>query len=173
MKFLYSFTVTFLFTFLSYSQNYQNPLIILDAKEIGYMKDVAKQLEPINPNEISTVTVYKDSVIAKKYGSAFGVIIITTKKYILDTFYKNNIENSPLKTDIPSPEYLLKIEILNKNPESKNQPYDEFQKYIYTNTINDKIKKISSITFIKPIDSEKINSEWKYGALEIKNEEEY
>lgn len=41
------------------------------------------------------------------------------------------------------------------------------QKYVDTNTVNEKIQKISSIVFIKPSDSEKIKSDWKFGALEI------
>ena len=75
--------------FFAYPQ--QNPIIILDAKKIGFMQDLKKEMEDINPNDISTVTVLKDSIVSKKYESNFGVIIITTKKYILDTFYKNNI----------------------------------------------------------------------------------
>lgn len=131
------------------------------------LKDIKEQMEAINPNDISTLTVYKDSLVCKKYGSNSGVIVITNKKFILDIFYKNNIENSPLKEKIKSPEDLLTIGVLNNNPESKNQPYDELYKYIDTYTINEKIEKVAKITFINPEDSIKINPEWINGAIEI------
>lgn len=131
------------------------------------LKDIKEQMEAINPNDISTLTVYKDSLVCKKYGSNSGVIVITNKKFILDTFYKNNIKNSPLKEKIKSPEDLLTIGVLNNNPESKNQPYDELYKYIDTYTINEKIEKVAKITFINPEDSIKINPEWINGAIEI------
>mgnify|MGYP000904603537 CR=1 FL=1 len=163
-KLLLLFSVFFLSNL--YAQE-QNPLIILDAKKIGFMKDIKEQMEAINPNDISTLTVYKDSLVCKKYGSNSGVIVITNKKFILDTFYKNNIKNSPLKEKIKSPEDLLTIGVLNNNPESKNQPYDELYKYIDTYTINEKIEKVAKITFINPEDSIKINPEWINGAIEI------
>lgn len=158
----------FVFTFLltnAYAQN--NPLIILDAKKVGFIKDINEQIQAINPDDVSTLTVYKDSLVCHKYGSNSGVIVITTKKFILDTFYKNNIENSPLKEKIKTPEDLLKVVVITNLSESKNQPYDELYKYIDTYTINEKIKKVSKITFINPEDSIKINSEWINGAIEI------
>ena len=111
--------------------------------------------------------VYKGDA-SKKYGSENGVIIITTKKYILDTFYKNNIENSSLKKEIPTTEILAKIGVFGSKADSKNLPYDELIKYVDTNTVNDTVLKIASITFIKPLDAQKINPDWKFGALEIK-----
>ena len=150
----------------------QSPLIVLDANKLGFMQDIKEQMEAINPNDISTLTVYKDSLVCKKYGSNSGVIIITTKKFILDTFYKNNIENSPLKTNIASPEDLLKIGVVNDNPKSKNQPYDELYQYIDTYTINEKIKKIAQIVYLKPEDAIKINPEWINGAIEISSIDE-
>lgn len=156
-----------IFTCFTYAQNKPNPLVILDSKKIGYMDQAKKILEPIDPNEISTVSVYKDVVTAKKYGSDSGVIVITTKKFILDTFFKNNIENSPLKKEIPDTEYLSKIAIIGSKVESKNLPYDELLKYIDTNSVNDIVLKIAAITFIEPADSQKINPDWKFGALEI------
>ena len=150
----------------------QSPLIVLDANKLGFMQDIKEQMEAINPNDISTLTVYKDSLVCKKYGSNSGVIIITTKKFILDTFYKNNIENSPLKANITSPEDLLKIGVVNDNPKSKNQPYDELYQYIDTYTINEKIKKIAQIVYIKPEDAIKINPEWINGAIEISSIDE-
>jgi hypothetical protein len=169
MKNFFLFTALLL-SIVAFSQKKQNPLIVLDAKKIGFMLDISKEMEAINPDDISTLTVYKDSLISKRYDSNSGVIVITTKKFILNTFYKNNIENSPLKTIIASPEDLLKIGVLTDHPESKNQPYDELQKYIDTYTLSDKIKKVASIIFIKPSDSEKINPEWKFGALDINAE---
>ncbi len=151
--------------FFAYPQ--QNPIIILDAKKIGFMQDLKKEMEDINPNDISTVTVLKDSIVSKKYESNFGVIIITTKKYILDTFYKNNIENSSFKENIKSSEDLLKIGIVGADLKSKNQPYDELSKYIDTNTITVKIEKIAQIAFLNPEDSVKLNPEWTNGAIEI------
>lgn len=145
----------------------QNPLIVLDAKKIGFMKDIKEQMEAINPDDISTLTVYKDSLVCKKYGSNSGAIIITTKKYILATFFKNNIENSPLKEKIKSSEDLLKIGVITNHPDSKNQPYDELYKYIDTNTISEKIKKIAKITFVNPEESIKLNPNWVDGAIEI------
>lgn len=150
----------------------QSPLIVLDANKLGFMQDIKEQMEAINPNDISTLTVYKDSLVCKKYGSNSGVIIITTKKFILDTFYKNNIENSPLKANIASPEDLLKIGVVNDNPKSKNQPYDELYQYIDTYTINEKIKKIAQIVYLKPEDAIKINPEWINGAIEISSIDE-
>jgi hypothetical protein len=150
-----------------YGQTQNSPLIVLDAKKIGLMQDIKDQMESINPDDISTLTVYKDSLICKKYESNSGVIVITTKKFILDTFYKNNIENSPLKEKIKSPEDLLKIGIISADSKSKNQPYDELSKYIDTNTINAKIEKIATITYINSEDSIKLNPEWINGAIEI------
>lgn len=148
----------------------QNPLIILDAKKIGFMQDIKEQMEAIKPDDISILTVYKDSLVSKKYQSNSGVIVITTKKFILDTFYKNNIENSPLKEKIKSPNDLLKIGIINSDSKSKNQPYDELYKYIDTYTINEKIKRITKITYLTPEDSAKLNPEWTNGAIEIDSE---
>lgn len=175
MKKVY-FLIAVLFTCLVSGQNKENPLIILDSKKIGFMNEVQSILEPINPNDISTMSVYKGDA-SQKYGSQSGVIIITTKKYILDTFYKNNIENSPLKKEIPTTEDLLKIGVIanvktgtmttTTKSDGKNQPYDQLSKYIDNNTINEKIQKIESIVFIKPSNSEKIKSDWKFGALEI------
>lgn len=150
-----------------YAQMQQSPLIIIDSKKIGFMKDLKKEMEDLNPNDISTVTVIKDSVVSKKYESNFGVIIITTKKYILDTFYKNNIENSPLNEKIKTPEDLLKIGIISADLKSKNQPYDELSKYIDTYTINTKIEKIAKIEYLNSEDSIKLNPEWMNGAIEI------
>jgi hypothetical protein len=162
--------ISFLFFLLiasMYGQSQQSPLIVLDAKKIGFMKNIKEKMEAINPNDISTLTVYKDSLICKKYDSNSGVIIITTKKFILGEFYKNNIENSPLKEKIKSSDDLLKIGIINSDSKSKNQPYDELCKYINTYTINDKIKKIAKITYLNPEDSIKLNPEWINGAIEI------
>lgn len=143
-----------------------NPLIILDAKKIGMMQDNKEVIEELNAKDISTITVYKDS-ISKIYGSENGVLVITTKKYILDTFYKNFIEHSPLIENISSSEILATIGIISANPTSKNQPYDEFYKYIDTNTINEKIQEIDKIVFLKPEDAIKINPDWVNGAIEI------
>lgn len=149
----------------AYAQN--NPLIVLDAKKIGFIKDINEQIQAINPDDVSIVTVYKDSLICQKYGSNSGVIIITTKKFILDTFYKNNIENSSLKEKIKSSDDLLKIGVVTDNPESKNQPYDELVKYIDTYSISEKPKKVAQIIYINPEDSIKINPKWVDGAIEI------
>ncbi|MCV9926413.1 TonB-dependent receptor plug domain-containing protein [Flavobacterium sp. LS1R49] len=165
MKKVYLFLSLILVCF-TYGQNKPQPLVILDAKKIGFMDEVKNTLESINPNDISTMTVYKDAN-SMKYGSDSGVIIITTKKFILDTFYKNNIENTPLKLVIPSAEYLSKIGIISDKPKNKNQAYDELLRYIDTNTVNNKIEKIGSIVFIKPVDSQKLNPDWKFGAIEI------
>ncbi|MNS03430.1 hypothetical protein D3C72_347670 [compost metagenome] len=165
-------SLALLLSCLAHSQNPNNLLTILDSKKIGLILDVREQLESIKPDDISSLTVYKDPITIKKYGAEFGVIIVTTKKFILDTFYKNNIENSPLKSKIPTAEDLLKIGVVTDHPESKNQPYDELSKYIDTYTLNDKIKKIGSIYFIKPMDSKKINPNWEFGAIEIISEKE-
>lgn len=155
-----------LFVGLSYAQDKSQPLVILDSKKIGFMNEAQPILEPINPNDISTISVYKGET-SQKYGSESGVVIITTKKYILDTFYKNNIENSSLKKEIPTTEMLAKIGVISSKADGKNLPYDELIKYIDTNTVNDTILKIASIAFIKPADAQKTNPEWKFGALKI------
>ena len=161
------FLFAILFTCLVSGQNKENPLVILDSKNIGFMNEAQSILKPINPDDISTMSVYKGDE-SKKYGSESGVIIITTKKFVLDNFYKNNIENSPLKKEIPTPEILTKIGILGSKADSKNLPYDELKKYINTNTVNnDTVLQIAKIAFIKPSDAQKINPKWKFGALEI------
>jgi len=162
--------ISVLFVSSLFAQSKMNPLIVVDAQKIGFMQDHKDLMDNMNPNDISTLTVYKDSLVCKKYGSNSGVIVITNKKFILDTFYNNNIENSPLKEKIKSPEDLLKIGVINDNPNSKNQPYDEFYKYIDTYTINEKIKKVAKITYLNPEDSVKINSEWINGAIGIDSE---
>ena len=159
--------LSILFMSTVYGQTQQSPLIVLDANKLGFMQDIKEQMDAINPNDISTLTVYKDSLICEKYESNSGVIIITTKKFILDTFYKNNIENSPLKANIASPEDLLKIGVITDHPESKNQPYDELYKYIDTYTISEKVKKVAKITYLNPENSIKLNPEWINGAIEI------
>lgn len=159
--------VFFLFLSSIYGQTNTSPMVILDAQKMGYMDDLKKEMEELNPNTISTITVYKDSIVTSKYGSKKGVIIITTKRFILETFYKNFIANSPIIEDIPTIESLANIGIFGGNPKSKNQPYDELYKYIDTNTINDTIAKIAEIHFIKPEDAININPEWTNGALEI------
>jgi len=153
-----------------YAQSKPNPLIVIDAKKIGFMQDINEQMQALNPDYISTLTVYKDSLVCKKYDSNSGVIIITTKKFILDTFYKNNIENSPLKEKIKSSDDLLKIGVVSHNPESKNQPYDELHQYIDTYSISEKIKKVAKITYLNPEDAVKISQEWVNGAIEISAE---
>ena len=171
-KIIFSF---FLFcTCLAYTQKNANPLVILDAKNIGYMSgDAGKILEPLNPDTISTLIVYKDSISKNKYNSNSGVIVITTKAFILDSFYKNFISNSNLKSNIKTPDDLLKIGVVTGNPDSKNQPYDELIKYIDTDARGEKVKKIAGIFFIKPSDAKKINSKWEFGAIEITSEKEF
>jgi hypothetical protein len=142
-------------------------MVILDSKKIGFMKELNSQIRALNSNEISTISVIKDSIASKKYGSDSGVIIITTKKYILDTFFKDFIMNSPLIEKIPTSDKLSEIGVVNDNPKSKNQPFDELSKYIFTNSNNEKVKKVSKIIFINPEDSIKINTDWKNGAIEI------
>ena len=164
-KLLLLFSVLFVSSL--FAQSKMNPLIVVDAQKIGFMQDHKDLIENMNPNDISTLTVYKDSLVCKKYGSNSGVIVITNKKFILDTFYKNNIENSPLKEKIKSSEDLLKIGVVANHPESKNQPYDELYQYIDTYTINEKIKKVAKITYLNSEDSIKINPEWVNGAIEI------
>ncbi|WP_304198817.1 hypothetical protein [Flavobacterium alvei] len=164
-KLLFLFSILFVSSL--FAQSKMNPLIVVDAQKIGFMEDHKDLMEKMNPNDISSLTVYKDSLVCKKYGSNSGVIVITNKKFILNTFYKNNIENSPLKEKIKTPEDLLKIGLIGGNPKSKNQPYDELYKYIDTYNINEKIKKVAKITYLNPEDSIKINSEWINGAIEI------
>ncbi len=164
-KLLLLFAVLFVSSL--FAQSKMNPLIVVDAQKIGFMQDHKDLMENMNPNDISTLTVYKDSLVCKKYGSNSGVIVITNKKFILDTFYKNNIENSPLKEKIKSSDDLLKIGVVTDHSESKNQPYDEFYKYIDTYTINEKTKKVAQIVYIKPEDAIRINPEWINGAIEI------
>ncbi|MEO5775331.1 MAG: hypothetical protein ABIQ27_00405 [Flavobacterium sp.] len=164
------FLFSFFYVSLMFSQAKDNALIVLDSKKLGLMKDLTKEMEAINPDDISTLTVFKDTLITKQYGTEYGVIVITTKKYILETFYKDNIQNSPLKEKINSPEDFAKIGVITDKPDSKNQPYDELSKYIYTNTANEKIKKIASIFFINPEDAVKINPKWTLGAIEISAE---
>jgi hypothetical protein len=155
-----------------FSQSKDNPLVILDTKKLGFMRDIPNEMEAIKSDDISTITVFKDSVISKKYGSDYGVIVITSKKYILETFYKDFIQNSPLKENIKSTEVLADIGIIGVDLKEKNQPYNELYKYIYTNTASQKILKIAEIIFINPEDAIKISPKWINGALEISAEVE-
>lgn len=162
--------ISILFYSISFSQEKANPMIVLDAKKIGFMKEVEKEMKALNPDDISTVTVFKDSLISKKYGSEYGVIIITTKKHISNTFYKDFIANSTLNEKIKSVEDLEQIGLIGVDSGDKNQPYTELSKYIFTNTINEKILKITEMVFLKPEDAIKLNPKWIKGALEIISE---
>lgn len=164
-KILFLFAV--LFTVVLKGQTKENPLVILDAKKLGFMQDVQKEIEAINPDDIATVTIYKDSSVSKIYQSEQGVMVITTKKFILTSFYQKYISDSPLKEQIKSSEDLLKIGVVTDNPKSKNQPYDELSKYIDTYTITQKILAAKNISFINPKDSMQINPDWKFGAIQI------
>lgn len=157
-------------SFNSFSQHNANPIVVIDAKIIGKMNENQEIIEAVKSEDVSTVTVFKDSIISKKYGSDYGVIIITTKKYILNTFFENFIKNSPLEQYIKTPEELANIGIIGLKEGSKNQPYDELLKYISTNTVNEKIEKVIRIDFIKPEDAKKLNNSWNFGALEIHSE---
>lgn len=164
------FLFSFFYVSLLFSQTNESTMIVLDSKKLGLMKDLSKEMEAINPDDISTLTVFKDSLIAKNYGAEYGVIVITRKKYILETFYKDIIQNSLLNEKIKSADDLALIGVVTDKPDSKNQPYDELSKYIYTNTANEKIKKVARIVFINPENAVKINPKWTFGAIEISAE---
>ena len=94
-KLLLLFSVLFVSSL--FAQSKMNPLIVVDAQKIGFMQDHKDLIENMNPNDISTLTVYKDSLVCKKYGSNSGVIVITNKKLVLflkkltkDIFIKMN-----------------------------------------------------------------------------------
>jgi rRNA processing protein Gar1 len=162
------FLFTILFTCLVYGQTKDNPLVILDSKSIGYIDQAENTLKHINQNDM-LIFIYKGNAeeVEQKFGSKSGVIIYATKKYILNTFYQNNIENSPLKKDIPTKDHLSKIGIIGSIAGNINQPYDELVNYISITPNNETVKKIVSITFIKPTDAQIINPDWKFGAIEI------
>lgn len=162
------FLFTILFTYLVSGQTKNNPLVILDSKSIGYMDQAENTLKNINQSDLLTF-IYKGNAeeVEQKFGSKSGVLIFATKKYILNTFYQNNIENSPLKRDIPTTDCLSKIGIIGSIAGNINQPYDELVNYISITPNNEAEKKIASITFIKPIDAQIINPDWKFGAIEI------
>ncbi|WP_337966918.1 hypothetical protein [uncultured Flavobacterium sp.] len=162
------FLLVVLFTCLVSGQKKGNPLVILDSKSIGYMDQAENKLKHINQNDM-LLFIYKGSAdeILKKFGSNSGVVIVATKKFILETFYKNNIENSPLKKEIPTIESLSKIGIIGSKAESKNLPYDELVRYIKTTPHNEDVLKIASIAFIKASDAQQMNPDWKFGAIEI------
>lgn len=162
------FLFAILFTCLVSGQNTGNPLVILDSKSIGYMNQVENKLKRIDQNDMQAF-VYKGSAneILDKFGSNSGVLIFATNKFIVETFYKNNIENSSLKKEIPTIEALSKIGIIGSKAESKHLPYAELVRYIKTTPSNDDMLKIASITFIKPSDAQKMNPDWKFGAIEI------
>ena len=167
MKKVY-FLFCILYACFIYGQNASNPLVIFNGKNIGY-KNPEDVLKTIKKQDLATLGIFKGDTedALKKYGSNSGVVVITTKKFILDTFYKNNIENSPLKKEIPTTDILSKIGIVVSKAENKNQPYEELSKYINIDLSEDSVLKIASITFIKPVDAVKMNSEWKFGAIEI------
>lgn len=163
MKKVY-FVFCILFAYVVHGQNKPNPLVILNAENIGY-KNVEEVLKPIKREDIGVLSIAKEDAL-ERYGSNSGVIVIATKKFILDTFYKNNIENSPLKKEIPTVASLSKIGIIGRN-ESKNQPYDELAKYININLAENLVQKIASISFIEPSVAVKMNPDWEFGAIEI------
>jgi|GEM_PF-1647211 len=162
------FLFTILFTCLVSGQTKDNPLVILDSKSIGYMNQAESTLKNIAQSDL-LIFIYKGSAeeVEQKFGSKSGVIIFATKKYILNTFYQNNIENSPLKKDIPTTDYLSKVGIIGSIAGNINQPYDELVNYISITPNNETAKKIASITLIKPTDAQIINPDWKFGAIEI------
>lgn len=145
-----------------------NPLVILDGKKLGYMNDVKKEMQDIVPNDVASMTVLKDIEAAKSYGSDSGVIIIVRKKYLLDSFYAENIQNSALKERIKSAEDLTKIGIVNAD-KGKNV-YDELSKYVFTNTVNKKILKVTGILFFDAKEAVRLNPAWTSGAIEISSE---
>ncbi|WP_293871983.1 hypothetical protein [Flavobacterium sp.] len=164
------FLFSFLFLGNLHAQQKHNTVVVLDAQKIGFYNEVENQIKALKSEGISTVTVLKDTTITKGYGSDHGVIIITTKKYILNTFFRDFIEKSTLKEKIKTPDDLKIIGVVTDKPNSKNKPYDELSKYIFTNTITEKIKKVVSIIYIKPKDAVKINPDWINGAIEISSE---
>lgn len=159
--------LTVLFTCFISGQTKDNPLIILDSKNIGYMNQAEKTLQRINPDDV-ILSIYKASSdeIFQKFGSKSGVLIYTTKKYILHTFFKNNIENSPIKKDIPTIDRLSKIGVVGSVADNKDLPYAELIRYINATSINEELK-IASISFIEPSVAVKMNPNWKFGAIEI------
>src|SRR5690606_2420312 len=101
-----------------------------DSKSIGYIDQAENILKHFNQNDL-LIFIYKGNAeeVEQKFGSKSGVIIYATKKYILNTFYQNNIENSPLKKDIPTTDHLSKIGIIGSVAGNINQPYDELVNY--------------------------------------------
>lgn len=162
------FLFSILFTCLVSGQTKDNPLIILDSKSIGYLDQAQNILKHIDQNDM-LIFIYKGTAeeIEQKFGSKSGVLIYVTKKYILDTFYKNNIENSSLKTIIPTIESLSKIGIIGSKAAFKDLPYAELVRYIKTTPSTDEVLKISSIAFVEPNIAVQMNSDWKFGAIEI------
>lgn len=162
------FLFAILFTSLVSGQAKENPLVILDSKSIGYMDQAENTLKHINQNDM-LLFFYKGNAeeIEQKFGSKSGVLIYVTKKYILDTFYKNNIEHSSLKTIIPTIESLSKIGIIGSKAEFKDLPYAELVRYIKTTPNTDDVLKISSIAFVEPSVAVQMNPDWKFGAIEI------
>ena len=164
MKKVY-FVFCILFAYVIHGQNKPKTLVILNNENIGY-KDGQGVLNPIKQEDIATLSVLKEDAF-EKYGSKSGVVFITTKKFVIDTFYKNNIENSELKKKIPTKESLAKIGIIGRKAESKNQPYEELTKYINISLEENDVQKIASISFVEPSVAVKINPDWKFGAIEI------
>ena len=58
MKKVY-FLIAVLFVCFTYAQDNPQPLIILDAQNIGFMNKAQSILDPINPDDISTISVIK------------------------------------------------------------------------------------------------------------------
>ncbi|MFD1602652.1 hypothetical protein ACFSJW_20385 [Flavobacterium artemisiae] len=164
MKKIY-FLLCLLFTCFINSQENANPLVIFNAENIGY-KSLEEILKPIKQEDIAILSVLKENGL-EKYGSNSGVVVITTKKFIVDKFYKNIIANSELKKKIPTAESLAKIGIIGSKAENKNQPYDELAKYININLDENQVQKIASISFIEPSVALQMNPDWKFGAIEI------
>ncbi|MBB4801495.1 hypothetical protein HNP37_001556 [Flavobacterium nitrogenifigens] len=165
MKKIFAVLTVFFTCFIS-GQTKDNPLVILDSKSIGYMDQ--NKLKHIDPNDMQ-LFIYKGtrSEILEKFGSNSGVVIFATNKYILETFYKDNIENSSLKKEIPTVDRLSKIGVIGSKAEVKNLPYAELVRYIKTTPNNDDVLKITSIAFIEPSVAVKMNPDWKFGAIEI------
>lgn len=161
--------ITILILSTTHAQNKpkQKVVTIVDGQVKQFDRN-SKDYKPLDMNKILLTRILKDSIDYNKYPFKSPVIIVVTKSYILNEFYRIALEKNPmLKKDIPSADYLLKIDVVSKKADNIEYPYNHFYKYVYTNDIKETVAKFDSIVYVKPEEAVKKNPKWTHGVLGI------
>ncbi len=161
--------VSILILSASHAQNKpkQKTITIVDGK-IKNIDRNSKDYKPLDSDNTLIIRILKDSVDYNKTIFKAPFIVVVTKPYVLEEFYKIALEKDPtLKNNIPSADYLLKIGVISSNTKGIINPYGQFYKYVYTNDLKVTMRKIGSIVYIEPENAVKLNPKWIYGAIKI------